>query len=164
MRSVLATACSTTICYIPWQYDSALQQSLVTVHSARLQPHGSAELEHINNCDPKAQKKKEQPCWSWSVVPHSLPLCSITLLKVLAPFRLCSVCTVHQPSFMLHFILSSCILSGPNMKITGDSDCESGFKLQLCSRTESSNKLKWLWTESLITRCNKRVTLPPLND
>lgn len=54
--SVSASARSTTICYAPWQYDSALQQSLFTVHSARLQPHGSVELERINNCDSKA-------CW-----------------------------------------------------------------------------------------------------
>lgn len=101
-RSVSATARSTTICYIPWQYDSALQQSLVTVHSARLQPHGSVEPERINNCDPKAlgKKKKEQPCWSWSVVPHSPPLCSITFLKVWAPFRLCSA--AHRSPTFFH--------------------------------------------------------------
>lgn len=59
-RIVAATAGSTTICYILWQYDSALQQSLVTVHSARLAPHGSAELERINNCDPKVRRKKKR--------------------------------------------------------------------------------------------------------
>lgn len=159
-HSVSATARSTTICYIPWQYDSGLQQSLVTVHSARLQPHGSVELERVNNCDPKALGKKKKN--NLAEVGVS---CLIRRRYVQLHFwRLLLDCvllrTVPQPSFMLHFTLSSRILSGPNMKISGNSDCESGSKLQLYGRIESANRLKWLWTDSLITRCNKRITSP----
>lgn len=73
--SVSPTACSTTICYISWQYDSTLQQSLVTVHSARLQPRSSTELERINNCDLKVRKRttllKLKCCASFAAAPFN---------------------------------------------------------------------------------------------
>lgn len=139
---------STTICYIPWQYDSTLQQSLVTVHSALLQLYSSNEPGHINNCSPKCKKN------NLAKVGVS---CSIRLSSVQLHFWRFALCLIVFCSAPFNGVLSCYILPcpisfypAPNMIITRNSGCESCFKLQLCGRMESVNRLKLLWTYSLI--------------
>lgn len=107
--SVSPTSCSRTISYVSWQYDSTLQQSLVTVHSVRLQPHSSTELERINNCDPKVQKRttllKLKYCASFAAAPFNY------ISEGLRSVWLCSA-PHHSPPFFhatfypvpLHFL------------------------------------------------------------
>lgn len=99
---------STTICYISRQYDSTLQQPLVTQLYFSW-PYGSNEPRHMNNRGPK-RKKNNLAKVGVSAVLLSLLLCSITFLKGCSPTDRVLFYAIQLCSFMLRFTPSYLIM------------------------------------------------------